>query len=241
MKITVWNEFYHETHDAHVMKIYPDGIHNCIARFLRDAGHEVTTATLEDPECGLTEEVLTNTDVLFWWGHCRHADVPDEVVARVYKRFIDGMGMVVLHSGHASKIFQKLCGTPSVRLKWRLTEDTEILWSVAPGHPITRGIGDRIIIEKEETYGEHFMIPAPDELLFIGWFSGGEVFRSGCVFNRGKGKIFYFQPGHEEYPVYHIPDIQKVLINAASYVYTPSEPEYLYGHAEVPAIKDALK
>jgi len=231
MKITIWNEFDHEKHDEAVKEIYPDGIHMCISRFLTEAGFEVRCATLDDPECGLTDEVLADTDVLYWWGHLRHDDVPDEIINKVYRRVMDGMGLVVLHSGHASKIFCKLMGTAADNLKWRETNDKEILWSIAPGHPITRGLGDRILIPHEETYGEHFIIPAPDELIYIGWFSGGEVFRSGCVFNRGRGKIFYFQPGHETVPTYHIPEVQKVLINAANYVYNPDTDKYPYGWA----------
>ena len=230
MKITVWNEYAHEKTDEAVRAIYPDGIHNTVARFLRDAGYEVRTATLDDPECGLTDEVLDDTDVLFWWGHMRHGDVPDAVVSRVFKHVIAGMGMVVLHSGHASKIFQKLCGTPSGELKWRESGDKEILWVIEQGHPITRGIGEKIVIEHEETYGEHFLVPQPDELIFISWFTGGEVFRSGCVYKRGRGKIFYFRPGHESVPTYHIPEVQKVLVNAAAYVYTPkADAPYQYG------------
>ena len=230
MKITVWNEFAHEKSDPAVKAIYPDGIHAVIAKFLREAGYEVRTATLDDPECGLTDEVLDDTDVLFWWGHMRHGDVPDSVVNRVYKHVIGGMGMVVLHSGHASKIFQKLMGTPSGELKWRESGDREILWVIEQGHPITRGIGEKIILEHEETYGEHFLVPQPDELVFISWFTGGEVFRSGCVYKRGRGKIFYFRPGHESVPTYHNPEVQRVLVNAAAYVYTPkAEAPYQYG------------
>ena len=230
MKITVWNEFAHEKSDPAVKAIYPDGIHQVVAGFLREAGYEVRTATLDDPECGLTDEVLDDTDVLFWWGHMRHGDVPDAVVSRVYRHVIAGMGMVVLHSGHASKIFQKLMGTPSGELKWRESGDKEILWVIEQGHPITRGIGEKIILEHEETYGEHFLVPQPAELVFISWFTGGEVFRSGCVYKRGRGKIFYFRPGHESVPTYHNPDVQKVLVNAAAYVYTPkAEAPYQYG------------
>ncbi|MBR4205440.1 MAG: ThuA domain-containing protein [Clostridia bacterium] len=230
MKITVWNEFAHEKTDEAVRAIYPDGIHMTIARFLTEAGFEVRTATLDDPECGLTEEVLNDTDVLFWWGHMRHGDVPDSVVNRVYKHVIGGMGMVVLHSGHASKIFQKLMGTPSGELKWRESGDKEILWVIEQGHPITRGLGENIILEHEETYGEHFLVPAPDELVLISWFTGGEVFRSGCVYKRGRGKIFYFRPGHESVPTYHNPEVQKLLCNAANYVYTPkADAPYKYG------------
>ncbi len=234
MRITVWNEFAHEKTDEAVKAIYPDGIHTVIADFLKEAGYDVGTATLDMPEAGLTDEVLANTDVLFWWGHMRHGDVPDAVVQKVYNRVMEGMGMVVLHSGHASKIFQKLCGTPSGQLKWRESGDKEILWVIEQSHPIVQGVGEKIILDHEETYGEHFLIPEPDELLFISWFSGGEVFRSGCTFKRGRGKIFYFRPGHESCPTYHNKDVQKVLINAAAWVYTPKAEPYKYGW--VPAV-----
>lgn len=239
MKITVWNEFQHEKTDEAVKAIYPDGIHECIAGFLREAGYDVKTATLDMPEHGLTDEVLGNTDVLFWWGHMFHEKVSDEVVEKVYHRVMDGMGLVVLHSGHASKIFRKLCGTDSGNLKWRESGDKEILWVCEPGHPIVKGIGEKIIIPHEETYGEHFIIPRPDLLLLISWFSGGEVFRSGCCYRRGKGKIFYFRPGHESFPVYHMPVIQKLLINAAEWAYTePAEP-FTYGW--VPSVLEENK
>lgn len=230
MKITVWNEFVHEKEDDDVKAIYPDGIHMCLKRFLEAAGHEVRTATLDDPECGLTQEVLDDTDVLFWWGHVKHGAVPYEIVDRVTSRVYAGMGLVVLHSGHASRVFGRLCGTPTGNLKWRETGDKEIIWFIEQGHPITRGLGEKIVLEHEETYGEHFLIPEPDELVGISWFSGGEVFRSACVFKRGRGKIFYFRPGHESVPTYHNPEVQKLLTNAAEYVYTPkAEKPYEYG------------
>ena len=229
MKITVWNEFCHEKESEDIRAIYPDGIHECIAKFLREAGYDVTTATLDMPECGLTDEVLASTDVLFWWGHVRHGDVPDEIVQKVYNRVMEGMGMVVLHSGHASKIFRKLMGTSSDLLKWRESEDKEILWVIDQSHPIAQGIDEKIILEHEETYGEHFLIPQPDELVFVSWFSGGEVFRSGCTFRRGRGKIFYFRPGHESCPTYHDKNIQKVLLNAVEWAYTPRAKGYGYG------------
>ncbi len=232
MKITVWNEFVHEKSEESIREIYPEGIHGCIANCLRAAGHEVHTATLDEPECGLTNEVLESTDVLYWWGHLAHDNIPDEIVDRVCRRVYEGMGLVVLHSGHASKVFRRLCGTPSEDLKWRESGDREILWVIEPGHPLTRGIDEKIVLEHEETYGEHFRIPAPDELIFIGWFSGGEVFRSGCVYKRGRGKVFYFQPGHETVPTYHNPEIQRVLINAADYLRPTNEPSYKYGHAQ---------
>ena len=111
MKVTVWNEYLHEKSEESIRAIYPDGIHGCIAKFLTEAGYDVKTATLDMPEAGLTDEVLAETDVLFWWGHIGHNDVPDSVVNKVYNRVLQGMGLIVLHSGHASKIFGKLMGT----------------------------------------------------------------------------------------------------------------------------------
>lgn len=214
IRVTVWNEYLHEKLDPAVAAVYPDGIHGCIAGFLQKAGMSVKTATLEMPEHGLTEEVLDSTDVLVWWGHMAHDRVDDRIVSRVYDRVQNGMGLILLHSAHASKIFCRLCGTNTFNLKWRESGDREILWTIEPGHPIAEGLGEYILLEEEETYGERFEIPRPDDLVFISWFSGGEVFRSGCCYHRGRGHIFYFQPGHETFPTYYNPDIQKVICNA---------------------------
>lgn len=215
IRVTVWNEFIHEKQVPEIAEIYPDGIHGYIAGFLEKAGMKTRLASLEMPEHGLTEEVLSSTDVLVWWGHMAHEKVGDEVVQRVYEHVQNGMGLILLHSSHASKIFSKLCGTTTLNLKWRESGDKEILWVVEPGHPIVQGLGESIILEHEETYGERFDIPKPDDLVFISWFSGGEVFRSGCCFRRGMGKIFYFRPGHETFPTYFDPNVVRILQNAA--------------------------
>ncbi len=117
-------------------------------------------------------------------------------------------------------------------LKWREADEKERLWVVDPSHPITEGIGEYIELEKEEMYGEHFDIPAPDELVFVSWFEGGEVFRSGATFKRGKGKIFYFRPGHETYPTYHNEDIQTVIRNAVKWAGNTNTPTPIYGNAK---------
>lgn len=214
INVTIWNEFRHEKRSEHIAKIYPEGIHGAIASYLRKFDDlEVRTATLDEPEHGLTSQVLDNTDVLLWWGHIAHKEVSDEVVERIHARVLKGMGLICLHSAHYSKIFKKLMGT-SCSLKWREIGERERLWVVDPGHPIARGIDECIIIEHEEMYGERFDIPQPDALVFIGWFQGGEVFRSGCCYQRGNGRVFYFQPGHETYPIYHDEKILKILRNA---------------------------
>lgn len=231
IKVTVWNEYRHERSDENVRKVYPEGIHGAIAEYLKTLGDlEVTTATLDEPEHGLTEEVLNNTDVLIWWGHMAHWEVRDDIVQKVFDRVLDGMGIIVLHSGHASKIFSKLCGTNSGRLKWREIGEKERLWVIEPGHPIVEGLGEYIEIEHEEMYGEHFDIPAPDTLVFISWFEGGEVFRSGCCYNRGKGKVFYFRPGHETFPIYYQPEIRKVIANAVRWAAPVAGPVSVYGN-----------
>lgn len=231
MKVVVWNENRHEKTNPKVAEIYPDGIHGALADFLREANIDVQTATLDEPEHGLTEAVLADTDVLIWWGHKAHEEVEDEVVNRVHQRVLDGMGLVVLHSAHFSKIFKKLMGT-TCDLKWREADEKERLWVVNPSHPITAGIGEYIELEKEEMYGEHFDIPTPDELIFVSWFEGGEVFRSGSTYQRGKGKIFYFRPGHETYPTYYNKEVQTVIKNGVNWVNNQGTPNPVYGNAK---------
>ncbi|WP_077325557.1 ThuA domain-containing protein [Virgibacillus siamensis] len=231
MNITVWNENRHEQKNPDVQKAYPDGIHGAIAGMLKHYGFDAKTATLDEPEHGLTDDVLENTDVLMWWGHIAHDEVDDAVVEKVKQRVLDGMGLIVLHSGHLSKIFRSLMGT-SCDLKWREADERERIWVCNPGHPIAEGVGEYLELSKEEMYGEHFDIPAPDELVFISWFEGGEVFRSGCTFRRGNGKIFYFRPGHETYPTYHNPEIQRVLVNAVKWAGPSENPKPVYGNAK---------
>lgn len=229
IRVTVWNEYLHEKQEARIAEVYPKGIHGAIADGLRPYGFQVRTATLAEPQHGLPPEVLDTTDVLMWWGHMGHDQVDDAIVERVHQRVLDGMGLIVLHSGHLSKIFQRLMGT-SCDLKWREGNDHERLWVVAPGHPIADGLGETIEIEREEMYGEHFDIPAPETLVFISWFNGGEVFRSGCCYSRGAGKIFYFRPGHESYPTYYHPDVQLVIANAARWAAPVAGPRRLFGN-----------
>lgn len=212
MHVTVWNEYIHEKQYKAIKDIYPRGIHGCLVDFLRKAGLEVEVATLEMTEHGLSESVLNRTDVLIWWGHCAHDAVSDLVVEKVKIRVLQGMGFIALHSAHHSKIMKVLLGT-TLNLRWR-DDDRERLWCIAPSHPIAEGIPEYIELEHEEMYGEQFDIPSPDEVIFLGWFAGGEVFRSGCTFTRGRGKIFYFQPGHEAYPIYYKEEIQRIIINA---------------------------
>jgi trehalose utilization protein len=217
IRVTVWGENVHEHKHELVGKLYPKGMHGCIAEGLsEDPAIEARTATLQDPEHGLTEEVLAQTDVLTWWGHCAHGEVKDEIVDRVQTAVLQGMGILILHSGHFSKIFKRLMGT-SCALKWREAGEKERLWCCNPGHPIAKGLPEYFELEHTEMYGEPFGIPTPDENVFISWFQGGEVFRSGCTWTRGAGKVFYFRPGHETYPIYDDQHVKQVLKNAVKW------------------------
>ena len=218
IRVLVWNEFQHEKTQEAVKKIYPDGMHTVIKEFLEcEEDITVKTATLDDENCGITDEILAQTDVLLWWGHCYHDKVPDEVASAVQRAVLKGMGFIPLHSAHHSKPFKLLMGT-TCNLSWREDGDFERIWILDHSHPITTDLGRYIYLEHEETYAEPFGIPEPDKLLMIGSYEGGEVFRSGCVYRRGNGRIFYFQPGHESFPTYYNKDVQKVLVNAVRWV-----------------------
>jgi trehalose utilization protein len=229
IRITVWNEFLHEQEKEEIRAVYPDGIHTAIATGLeRNSDFVVRTATLDEPNNGIPNEVLDATDVLIWWGHKAHPAVLEDRVDEVHRRVLDGMGLVVLHSGHHSKIFKRLMGT-TCNLKWREANDKERIWVVSPGHPIADGLDEYIELEAEEMYGEHFDIPQPDELIMVSWFTGGEVFRSGCCFYRGRGRIFYFRPGHESYPTYYNDQVLKVISNGVRWCRPGTGPKPVYG------------
>lgn len=216
INVTIWHEYRHEKTHKVVADLYPQGMHIAIADGLRQtdpAGQlHIRTATLDEPEHGLPPAVLDSTDVLIWWGHAAHGEVSDEIAERVVKRVWSGMGLIVLHSGHFSKPFKRLMGTDCA-LRWREANDKERIWVVNPGHPIAQGLPDYFELASEEMYGEFFGVPQPDELVLVSWFTGGEVFRSGCCWHRGMGKVFYFRPGHETYPTYFHPLVRQVIAN----------------------------
>lgn len=221
INVLIWNEFEHERTEEEIKAIYPEGIHKAIADFLAEDDISVKTATLQDEECGLTKEVLDNTDVLLWWGHMKHNDVPDEVAMRVRNAVLEGMGAIFLHSAHCSKPFALLMGT-SCYLSWRDDGDMERVWVSKPSHPIAKGLGRYFELPHEETYAEPFDIPEPEQTVLMGWYEGGELFRSGCCYTRGNGKIFYFQPGHEAYPTYYDKNVQQIIKNAVYW----AKPDY---------------
>jgi trehalose utilization protein len=222
IRAVVWGENIHDRENETVRSIYPEGMHAAIAAALNsDPAISASTATLEEPEHGLSAARLKDTDVLTWWGHKAHGAVSDEVVQRVAERVWEGMGLIVLHSAHYSKIFRKLMGTPC-SLKWREAGEKERVWVLKPSHPIAHGLGESFVVEQTEMYGEPFSIPEPLETVFISWYDGGEVFRSGVTYQRGGGRVFYFSPGHEVYPIYHDPNVQTVLRNAVKWAYNPA-------------------
>jgi len=238
IRVTVWNEFWHENprhwdyvqrswmsngyskesaieETEGVREIYPDGIHEAIAAPLREHGFSVRTATLDEPQHGLSEAVLDATDVLIWWGHVVHDKVEDAVAERVYQRIVeDGMGFIALHWGAGSKVFRKLMGT-SCSVTPIVNGAPERLWVIEPAHPIAQGLETAFVVPQTEIYGEPFDIPAPDSIVFISSWPTGEVCRSGCCFQRGRGKIFFFRPGHETYPIYYQREVRQVIANAA--------------------------
>ena len=239
IRVLIWNEFHHEQKHKNVQELYPEGIHNYIRDFLKtNEDLEIQTTTLIDTDyhfsetAGLSDELLQNTDVLIWWGHCKHAYVPDEWAAKVAAHVNQGMGFIALHSAHNAKAFKRLMGT-SCSLSWRLSEDHERLWNLAPNHPVMQGIPEYFELDVEETYGERFDIPNPDHILMMGWFSGGEVVRSVCTFTRGAGRILYIQPGHETYPTFHNQYIQKLITNGVYWVAPHCTARTACVHAEV--------
>ena len=239
IRVTVWSENFQERNDPVVLAQYPQGIYGAIAAAL--GTHEelqVRTATQDQPECGLSDEVLDNTDVLIWWAHCLHNEVPDAIAQKVQEHVLKGMGFIALHSAHYAKPFTRLMGT-SCSLRWR-DDEYERVWCVNPGHPIAEGIPPCFDLETEEMYGELFDIPQPESLVFLGWYRSGEVFRSGCCWTRGLGKVFYFQPGHEAYPIYHNPMIQKILYNAVRWAAPTNRRAALDCHSHE-AVEDIIK
>jgi len=237
IRATVWGENVHEQENAAVAELYPEGLHGQIAAQLgEDPGIVASTVTLQDPEHGLSEAKLDATDVLVWWGHAAHDKVDDAIVERVARRVWQGMGLIVLHSGHHSKIFKRLMGAPA-NLSWREAGERERLWVVNPGHPIARGLPAYFELETEEMYGEPFSVPEPLETVFISWFQGGEVFRSGLTYRRGAGNIFYFRPGHETYPTYHDETVGRVLRNAVAWAHNPDRYARLLAAPNTPVDK----
>ncbi|MCU4975637.1 ThuA domain-containing protein [Halobacteria archaeon AArc-m2/3/4] len=233
IRVTVWNENVHEQESESVAERYPEGIHGAVAAGLEEdaVDVEVRTATLQEPEHGLTEDVLAETDVLVWWSHCANHEVEDDVAGRVVDRVHEGMGFVPLHSGKNSKPFKRLMGT-TCNIKYRHGGETERIWVADPGHPIADGLEGFFEIPSTEMYGEPYDVPEPDRTVFISWFEGGEVFRSGLCYRRGRGRIFAFRPGHEEYPIFYQDEVKQVIANAVEWAAPTEGAEAVWGESE---------
>ena len=226
IEVTVWSENYHERHQSEIAAIYPGGIHGAIADGIAaDPRFAVRTATQDQPDHGLGHGVLENTDVLLWWGHADQQTVDDRWVQAVRDRVFDGMGLIALHSSLNSKPFRAVIGT-SCRSAGYRHGGRELIWTASADHPITEGVPSPVIVPDSEMYCEPFDIAQLDEVVFISSFEGGEVFRSGVTFRRGRGKIFYFAPGHEEYPIYFDPIIRRVINNAIAWAAPSPPPEH---------------
>ncbi len=196
-----------------IQNIYPGGIHRAIASSFDSADDIiVTTVTMDMPEYGLSDDLLANTDVLIWWAHKAHNQLPDRIAEKICNCVLKGMGFIALHSAHLSKPFRFLLGT-SCTLKWRMNDFCRI-WNTCPSHPIAKNIPEMFELPKEEMFGEFFDIPKPDDVVFTSWFRGGEIFRGGCTWTRGYGKIFYFHPGHETNNSLLNPYVKQIIINS---------------------------
>lgn len=239
IKVTVWSEGLPER-EVHAVKSYPNDINNAIAAFLRnDPDLEITVRDISMDECGLSQEIIDNTDVLVYWSHLYNNKVPDEVANRIVSAVLQrGMGFMPLHSGLFCKAGSMLLGKCGAGGKYRECGERARVWVINRAHPITAGLEDDWFdIEYDEMYGEPFGVPTPDELIFITWFQGGEVLRSGMTWNRGAGKVFYFQPGHEEWPIYtENKYVQKVITNAVKWLKPAGGPPPV-GRGEVDALE----
>ncbi len=239
MNVTVWNENVHEKTEPEVMKVHPNGIHGTVADIIREMPEaQVRIATLDMPEIGLPQEVLDTTDVLIWWGHMAHEKVPDEIAEKVCRRVLSGMGLIVLHSGHSAKVFRRLLGT-TCDLRWR-DGAYERMFCTAPTHPIAEGIPPVVELGIDECYGEYFDVPKPDDVIFTGWYDIGEVFRSGCTWTRGYGRIFYFQPGHETNRSFYHPHVRRIIQNACRWA-APTQYRREFGSPEIKPTLEELR
>lgn len=241
IRVTVWNEHWDEQRFENVRALYPEGIHGTIARFLaKEPDLSVRTATFDDPDCGLSEEVLADTDVLLWWGHVIHHLVPDDAVERVCRRVLQGMGFIALHSALYAKPFERLVGRVA-NCAYRECGEKERVWVVNPAHEITSGLPACMELPHSEAYREPMGFPLPEELLFLSWYAGGEAAVSGGCYYRGSGRVFFFTPGHEDYPIYDDPQIQRVLARATRWACNPDVTRYQTGEvAPLEALDEAL-
>ena len=206
--------------------VYPNGINGALVEMLsKDNTVIAEMANLEDPEQGLSQAALAKTDVLIWFGHRKHGEVTGEHVDRIVKRVEQGMGYLPLHSAHYAHPFQQLMkliaakqgspleGTPGSWGKVENLGKPEVIHILAPGHAIVHGVKD-FTIPRTETYANPFNVPKPDLRILDG--------NDGLLWTYGAGKVFYFRPGHEEYPIYYQPQVRQILRNAVHFLAAPA-------------------
>lgn len=237
IRVTFWHEFRHEKTKPAAMALYPDGLHAYLKSVLECDDIEITLAALDDPNQGITDELLENTDVLMWWGHAYHNEVDDELVEKIRQRVYAGMGFLPLHSAHHSKPFQRIIGCTG-NLRWGRNQKA-IIWNLAPWHPIAQGVPMSFQLT-EELYSEPFYIPKPDEIIFGTWFEDGNLFRGGLTFRRGLGKIFYFHTGHETVDSLKNENVHRIIKNAIYWCAPDAKADFYTGetfHQTEPIVK----
>lgn len=214
--VVVWSE------GTAPKEVYPNDINGAIAEGLKELkGWEVVVANLSDPNQGLPDELLNRADVLIWWGHQRHDQVKDPLVSKIVKRVKeDGMGFISLHSSHFAKPNKALMGTAC---SWGayVGDSTTLKVTVKdPGHPIAKGVKEFTIVHNER-YSDPYAVPTPQSVVFegIATLKDGKVDPSqqGFTWQIGKGKMFYFQPGHETNPVFYDANVGRIMINAVQW------------------------
>jgi len=209
LRVLLWSE------RTEPVEIYPTGINGALADYLnKQDGIEAKTAQLSDPEAGLGEAALANADVLIWFGHKKHKDVPDEIVERVVRHIRErGLGFIALHSAHYSKPLKVALQASGSWSDYQNRGWAEQVWVVSPNHPLAKGLKD-FTLPKEEIYTEPFDVPAPEAVILEATWPSGHRTRECMVWTLGKGRFVYLRPGHEEYPTFFIPEMQRLISNA---------------------------
>ncbi|MFH1372026.1 MAG: ThuA domain-containing protein [Planctomycetota bacterium] len=214
--VVVWSE------GTAPKNVYPNDICGAIAEGLKELKDwDVVEARLSDPNQGLPDELLNRADVLIWWGHKKHNQVRDGLVDKIVSRVKDeGMGFISLHSSHFARPNIKLMGTPCSWKEYLGDSNTLKITVKDPNHPIARGVED-FTIYHDERYSEPYAVPQPLAVVFEGTYTldngGTDTSRQGLTWEIGKGRVFYFQPGHETNPVFFDPNIRRIISNAVEW------------------------
>jgi trehalose utilization protein len=208
VRVLLWSE------QTEPRDVYPTGISGALADHLNQHKEfEAKTAKLDDPDAGVGEAALAETDVLVWFGHKKHGAVPDDAVERVVKHIRErGMGFVGLHSTHFAKPLKKALNDTGAWSSYKNFGQPEQMWVVLPKHPIAKGLKD-FTIPKEEIYTEPFEVPEPEAVIVEGTWPSGHRNRECMVWTLDKGRFVYIRAGHEDYPIYFMPEMQTLVRN----------------------------